>query len=56
MQDEKIWSCGFISNSPNAENFVEKIMTLKNEHPKKLKGKWFIYNEKNGFFNKRIIK
>ncbi len=37
------------------ENFVEKIMTLKNEHPK-LKGKWFIYNEKNGFFNKRIIK
>jgi len=58
MQDKqrKVWFCGLISTSPDAEGFVDKIISLREELPKKLKNKWFLYNDKNSIFNKRIVK
>jgi len=50
-----IWSCGILSNSPDADGFAERLIIIKNEKPPKLRGKWFIYSEKRKFPGKSSI-
>jgi len=45
-----LWTCAFISRSPNAEGFATRIIELGNSKPAKLKGRWYKYTEERRLF------